>query len=251
MHSFLTLLHKEIRRFGKVGLQTIIAPMFTALLYIPIFSYALTQNVSIYPEINYITFLIPGLVMMTMLQNAFSNSSSSLIQSKLTGNLIFILLPPFSHGQFFLAYTLASVVRSFLIGIGIILISLLSTSFPKMDIAWVFIFALVCNFGLGTFGIIAGIWAEKFDQLATFQNFIIFPLTLLSGVFYSIQNLPPFWQNISHYNPIFYMIDGFRYGFFGHSDASPWLSLSIVTVATAFLTTLTLFLLKSGYKLRQ
>lgn len=251
MYSFITLFYKEILRFWKVALQTVLAPVITAFLYLPIFSYAGAHKAEIYPGIHYIVFLVPGLAMMSMLQNAFSNSSSSLIQSKLTGNLIFIMLPPFSHSQFFLAYTLASIVRSLFIGLAFILASLFLTSLPLAHLGWIIAFSFLGCFGLGALGIIAGIWAEKFDQLATFQNFIIFPLTFLSGVFYSIHSLSPFWQNLLIYNPIFYMVDGFRYGFLGYGDVNPWLSLSVVMGTVIFLTIFTLFLLKSGYKLRK
>ena len=251
MQSFLTLFYKEIRRFWKVALQTLLAPIVVAFLYLPIFSYVGAHKADIYPGVSYVAFLVPGLAIMSMLQNAFSNSSSSLIQSKLTGNLIFILLPPISHIQFFLAYTLASVVRSILIGLVFILASLFLTSLPVAHIGWIVLFSFLGCFSLGIFGLIAGIWAEKFDQLATFQNFIIFPLTFLSGVFYSLPNLSPFWQTLLIYNPIFYIVDGFRYGFLGYSDVNPWISLGAVTTIVIFLTVFTLFLLKSGYKLRK
>jgi ABC-2 type transport system permease protein len=250
MISFLTLLYKEILRFWRVAFQTVLAPMITSLLYLLIFSHALSQQTSIYPNTSYMAFLVPGLAMMSMLQNAFANTSSSLIQSKITGNLVFILLSPFSYLQFFAAYTLAALVRGLAVGIGIILASCMVTPIPFAHIVWILIFGFFCCSGLGILGIIAGIWAEKFDQLAAFQNFIIMPLTFLSGVFYSIHNLPPFWQALSVYNPIFYMIDGFRYGFLGYSDVDPWLSLCVVASTVISLTALTLFLLKSGYKLR-
>ena len=250
MVSFLTLLYKEVLRFWRVAFQTVLAPVITSLLYLLIFSHALSQKVNIYPTTSYIAFLVPGLAMMSMLQNAFANTSSSLIQSKVTGNLVFILLPPFSYFQFFAAYTLAAIVRGLAVGLGIIVASCLITPLPLSHLGWIIIFGFGCCCGLGILGIIAGIWAEKFDQLAAFQNFVIMPLTFLSGVFYSIHTLPPFWQTLSIYNPIFYMIDGFRYGFLGYSDVSPWLSLSVVAGTVISLAVLTLFLLKSGYKLR-
>ena len=250
MISFLTLFHKEMLRFLKVAFQTVLAPVITALLYLLIFSHALSQKADMYPGVHYMAFLIPGITMMSMLQNAFANTSSSLIQSKVTGNLIFILLSPISSLQFFAAYTLAAVLRGIAVGSGIILVGYFVAPITCTHIVWVIIFAVFCCCGLGILGIIAGILAEKFDQLAAFQNFIIVPLTFLSGAFYSIHNLPPFWQTVSTYNPIFYMIDGFRYGFFGHSDVGPWLSLSVVAATVISLTVITLFLLKSGYKLR-
>jgi ABC-2 type transport system permease protein len=194
--------------------------------------------------------LVPGLVMMSVLQNAFANSSSSLIQSKITGNLVFILLTPLSHWAMFGGYVLASVVRGLVVGAGVLIVTALFTHLSFVAPLWIIVFALFGAAILGTLGLIAGIWAEKFDQLAVFQNFLIVPLTFLAGVFYSIYSLPPFWQAVSHFNPFFYMIDGFRYGFFGQSDVNPLISLSIVIVFLAVLAVIAVTLLKKGYKLR-
>jgi ABC-2 type transport system permease protein len=245
-----TLFYKEILRFWKVGFQTVAAPILTALLYLLIFSHVLKDYVQVYPGVSYTSFLIPGLAMMSVLQNAFANSSSSLIQSKITGNIVFMLLPPLSHLEIYLAYVLASVVRGIVVGLGVLVITAFFFPLPVTYPLWVLAFAVLGSGILASLGIIAGIWAEKFDQLAAFQNFIIIPLTFLSGVFYSIHSLPPFWQQVSHANPFFYMIDGFRYGFFGASDVSPALSLAIVGGAFLALSFVTLSLLKGGYKLR-
>ena len=250
MTGFATLFYKEILRFWKVSFQTILAPVLTALLYLLIFSHVLEAHVQVYPGVRYTAFLIPGLAMMSLLQNAFANSSSSLIQSKITGNIVFILLPPLSHLEFFGAYVLASAVRGVVVGLGVFVITAMFVPVPVQNLLWVVAFALLGSGILGTLGIIAGIWADKFDQLAAFQNFVIIPLTFLSGVFYSIHSLPPFWQQVSHFNPFFYMIDGFRYGFFGVSDVSPYLSLAIVGCSLLALSFATLSLLKCGYKLR-
>jgi ABC-2 type transport system permease protein len=250
MTGFSTLFRKEILRFWKVSFQTILAPVLTALLYLLVFSHVLDEHVQVYPGVRYTSFLIPGLAMMSLLQNAFANSSSSLIQSKITGNIIFILLPPLSHLEFFGAYLLASAVRGIMVGFGVFAITSLFVPVPVEHPLWVLAFAVLGSGILGTLGIVAGIWADKFDQLAAFQNFIIVPLTFLSGVFYSIHSLPPFWQKVSHFNPIFYMIDGFRYGFFGLSDVAPHTSLSIVAASLLALSFVTLALLKRGYKLR-
>jgi ABC-2 type transport system permease protein len=250
MTGFSTLFYKEILRFWKVSFQTILAPVLTALLYLLIFSHVLEAHVQVYPGVRYTAFLIPGLAMMSLLQNAFANSSSSLIQSKITGNIVFILLPPLSHLEFFGAYVLASAVRGVVVGLGVFVITAMFVPVPVQNLLWVVAFALLGSGILGTLGIIAGIWADKFDQLAAFQNFVIIPLTFLSGVFYSIHSLPPFWQQVSHFNPFFYMIDGFRYGFFGVSDVSPYLSLAIVGGSLLALSFATLSLLKCGYKLR-
>jgi ABC-2 type transport system permease protein len=251
MIGFQTLLLKEILRFWKVGFQTVVAPVLTAILYLLIFSHVMSGTAAAFPGVSYEQFLIPGLAMMSMLQNAFANTSSSLIQSKITGNILFILLPPLSHWNFYFAYVLAAIVRALAVGVGVFLVGLIMAHIPVHNGAWILTFALLGSAMLGAMGMIAGLWADKFDQLAAFQNFIIMPLTFLSGVFYSIYSLPPFWQLPSHLNPFFYLIDGFRYGFFGKSDVSVWLSLGVTTFAFLCLSIVTLALLKSGYKLRQ
>jgi ABC-2 type transport system permease protein len=250
MTGFQTLLYKEVLRFWKVATQTISAPILTAMLYLLIFGHVLEEHVQVYPDVRYTAFLVPGLVMMSVLQNAFANSSSSLIQSKITGNLVFVLLPPLSHWEVYGAYVIAAVARGLAVGLGVLVITAWFTSLSFVAPWWIVIFALLGAGMLGTMGLIAGIWAEKFDQLAAFQNFLIMPATFLSGVFYSIHSLPPFWQGVSRFNPFFYMIDGFRYGFFGKSDVSPLISFSIVCVFFILLATIAIQLLKSGYKLR-
>lgn len=250
MIGFQTLFYKEVLRFWKVATQTITAPILTAMLYLLIFGHVLEEHVQVYPDVRYTSFLIPGLVMMSVLQNAFANSSSSLIQSKITGNLVFVLLPPLSHWELFGAYVLASMVRGLAVGAGVFIITAWFAELTFSAPWWIVIFALLGAAILGTMGLIAGIWAEKFDQLAAFQNFLIMPATFLSGVFYSIHSLPSFWQTVSHFNPFFYMIDGFRYGFFGQSDVNPSISFSIVSLFFALLAGFAIHLLKSGYKLR-
>src|SRR5690606_16359151 len=188
--------------------------------------------------------------MMSLLQNSFSNSSSSLIQSRVTGNLIFVLLPPMSYLEIYGAYVLASVVRGLIVGLGVWLVTMFFTSPQLAHPGWVVVFAVLACASMATLGVIGGIWAEKFDQIAAFQNFLIMPATFLSGVFYSIHSLPPFWQAVSRWNPVFYAIDGFRYGFFGMSDVSPWLSLAVVGGVFLALATCAMRLLASGYKLR-
>ena len=245
-----TLFYKEILRFGKVLLQTLIAPVITALLYLLVFGHVLTGRVEVFPGVSYTAFLVPGLVMMSVIQNAFANSSSSLIQSKVTGNILFILLTPLSHMEFFLGFIAAAAVRGLIVGLGVYLVAIFFVDVPVQHPGYILLFALLGSAVLGALGVIAGIWAEKFDQLAGFQNFIILPLSFLSGVFYSIHSLPLFWQRLSHFNPFFYMIDGFRYGFFGVSDVSPLLSLAVVALFFIALSGLTLLMLKTGYKLR-
>jgi len=248
--GFRTLVYKETLRFYKVATQTVAAPILTAMLYLLIFGHVLEGRVQVYPGVTYTAFLIPGLVMMSVLQNAFANSSSSLIQSKITGNLVFVLLTPLSHWEMFSAYVIAAMVRGVAVGLGVFIVTAWFAHLSFVAPLWIAVFALLGAAILGTMGLIAGIWAEKFDQLAAFQNFLIMPLTFLSGVFYSIHSLPPFWLTVSHLNPFFYMIDGFRYGFFGQSDVNPLISVGIVGGFLAVLSLLAIRLLASGYRMR-
>jgi ABC-2 type transport system permease protein len=250
MSGWQTLLYKEVLRFWKVSFQTIAAPVLTAVLYLLIFGHVLEDHVKVYDRIGYTAFLIPGLVMMSVLQNAFANSSSSLIQSKIMGNLVFLLLTPLSHWAWYLAYVGSSVLRGLVVGTGVFLVTFWFTDLTVQAPLWILVFALLGAALLGSLGLIAGLWAEKFDQLAAFQNFVIMPMTFLSGVFYSIHSLPAFWQGVSHLNPFFYMIDGFRHGFFGVSDVSPWLSLGVVGIALLGVGGLAVHLLRTGYKIR-
>ena len=250
MTGWQTLLYKESLRFWKVGFQTVGAPVLTAVMYMLIFGHVLEGQVKVYGTLNYTAFLVPGLVMMSVLQNAFANSSSSMIQSKIMGSLVFLLLTPLSHWHWFFAYVGAAVARGLLVGTGVFVVT---AYFGRPDFAhplWIVLFALLGASMLGALGVIAGLWSDKFDQMAAFQNFVIMPMTFLSGVFYSIHSLPPFWQTVSHLNPFFYLIDGFRYGFFGVSDVSPWLSLGIVSTALVIVSAIAVNMLRTGYKIR-
>ena len=258
MTGWRALFYKEVLRFWKVGFQTVGAPVLTSVLYLLIFGHVLEDHVKVYDGVGYTAFLIPGLVMMSVLQNAFANSSSSMVQSKIMGNLVFLLLTPLSHWSWFFAYTLSAVVRGMAVGMGVLLAtalfvwqsSALNFSLLPQQPLWALVFAFTGAARLGALGLIAGLWAEKFDQMAAFQNFIIMPMTFLSGVFYSIHSLPDFWQRVSHLYPFFYMIDGFRYGFFGQSDVSPWLSLGIVGVSLLIISAVAVNLLRIGFKIR-
>lgn len=250
MTGWQTLLYKEVLRFWKVSFQTVAAPVLTALLYLLIFGHVLEDHVKVYGTVQYTAFLVPGLVMMSVLQNAFANSSSSLIQSKIMGNLVFVLLTPLSHWAWFIAYVGSSIARGLAVGLGVFLVTVWFTRLSFAAPLWILVFAVLGAGMLGALGLIAGLWAEKFDQMAAFQNFIIMPMTFLSGVFYSIHSLPAFWQGVSHLNPFFYMIDGFRYGFFGVSDVSPWLSLGVVGSAMLAVSAVAVHLLRIGYKIR-
>jgi ABC-2 type transport system permease protein len=248
--GFRTLLYKEVLRFWKVSFQTIAAPVLTGVLYLLVFGHVLDQRAEAFAGVRYSAFLVPGLVMMSLLQNAFANSSSSLIQSKIMGNLVFVLLPPLSHLEFFGAYALSSVLRALVVGLGVFVVTAFIALPPVNAPLWIFAFALLGATLLGVLGIIAGILSDKFDQLAAFQNFIIMPATFLSGVFYSVHSLAPFWQALSRLNPFFYMIDGFRYGFFAQSDVDPWQSLAVVAGSLLLAAAVAIRMLASGYKLR-
>ena len=250
MSGWQTLLYKEVTRFWRVAFQTVAGPVLTAMLYLLIFGHALESHVKVYDQVSYTAFLVPGLAMMSLLQNSFANSSSSLIMSKMMGNLVFLLLTPLSYMNWFTAYVGAAVIRGLVVGVGVFAVSSLFTSLSFAAPLWIVVFAVMGAALMGTLGLIAGLWAEKFDQLAAFQNFVVMPMTFLSGVFYSIHSLPPFWQQVSHLNPFFYMIDGFRHGFFGVSDVSPWLSLSVVGGSLAVVCAIAIHLLRTGYKLR-
>ncbi len=251
MNGMLWLFYKEVARFSKVGFQTVLAPVVTSLLYLLVFSHVLADRIRVFEEVPYTSFLIPGLMMMSIIQNAFANSSSSIIQSKVTGNVVFVLITPLSYFELYCAYVGAAIVRGVVVGAGVFLVAVLYVEVPVYNPWIVLAFAILASGVLGTLGVIAGIWAEKYDQLAAFQNFVIMPLSFLSGVFYSIRSLPETWQELSKFNPFLYMIDGFRYGFFGQSDMPVAVSLALSAAAFAALAAWALVLLHRGYKLRQ
>ena len=250
MSGFSTLFRKEILRFWKVVYQTVAGPVISTVLYLLVFSNALQGRVEAFPGVAYTTFLVPGLVMMAMQQNSFANASSSLIQSKVTGNVVFILLPPLSVRDLFCAYVGAAMVRGLAVGLGVFAVTLFFSIPSFVAPLWALAFGLLGCAILGTMGLLAGIWSEKFDQMAAVQSFVIAPATFLAGVFYSVHSLPPFWQAVSHLNPFFYIVDGFRYGFVGVSDVPPLIRLAVVCATLAAVSTVALWMLKTGYKLR-
>ena len=250
LRGLYTLFAKEVWRFMKVFVQTVLTPVVTALLYLLVFGQALEGNVEVYEGVTYSAFLIPGLMMMSIIQNAFANTSSSLIQSKMMGNLVFVLLSPISSLEFFIAFTAAAVVRGVMVALAVYLVAIMFVDLPLQAPWAILVFAVLGSATLGVLGLIAGVWAEKFDQLAGFQNFFILPLSFLSGVFYSIHSLPGVWQTVSQFNPFFYLIDGFRYGFFLASDANPMLSLLVTLFFLVVLSAIALLMLQKGYKIR-
>ena len=244
------LLVKEVRRFAKVSVQTVLAPLVSAMLFLVIFALLLESRVEPMPGVSYSAFLVPGLVMMTMQQNAFANSSSSLTQSKITGTLVFLMLSPLRPWEWLVGYLGGAIARGLACGLAVWLASIPFVSVPVVSPLWAISFGLMACLILGALGLIAALYAEKWDHVAAFQNFLINPLTFLAGVFYSVQILPDQWQFISHLNPFFYLIDGFRFGVFGQSDVSPWLSASICGASTALLLVLTHQLIASGWRIR-
>ena len=246
-----TLFYKEVLRFRKVSVQTVGAPVLTAVLYLLIFGHVLEGRMATVSGVSYSSFLIPGLVMMSVLQNSFANSSSSLIQSKISGNLVFVLVTPLSHWGWFCAYVGASIVRGLAVGAGVLAVSAFFAPLELAHPLWVVAFTLMGSATMGALGLIAGLWAEKFDQIATFQNFLVMPMTFLAGVFYSVHSLPMVWQRLSHLNPMFYLVDGFRHGFFGVSDVSPWISLAVSAVGLVAVCGTGVHLLRIGYKIRR
>lgn len=245
-----TLFLKETRRFLSVLVQTVLTPVITALLYLLVFGHVMDERFEIYAGVSYTAFLIPGLIMMSVIQNAFANTSSSVTQSKMMGNLVFVLMAPLSAFELFIAYVAAAVLRAALVALGLYAVGWLITPLPVAHPLITLAMLVLASASLAILGLIGGILADKFEHLSAFQNFFIMPLSFLSGVFYSIHSLPPLWRELSHYNPFFYMIDGFRFGFFGVGDATPWLSLLVVGGFTVLLSTLCLRMLHTGYKLR-
>lgn len=245
-----TLYLREVRRFWKVGAQTVAAPVVTTLLYMLVFVVALKDARPPLHGTPFAEFVAPGLIMMAILNNAFANASSSLIQAKIMGTATDFLTPPLSPLELTIGFSLGAATRGVVVGL---VTAACVMPFARLGVANVFSivwFALTASLLMGMVGVFAGLWSEKFDQLAAVQNFVVMPMTFLSGVFYSIHSLPVFWQKVSHLNPFFYMIDGFRYGFFGVSDVSPWLSLSVVGGVLVLVSAIAVYLLHIGYKIR-
>jgi ABC-2 type transport system permease protein len=249
--GFRTLLYKEIKRFVSVLGQTVAAPVVTALLYLLVFAQAMKGRAQVYPGVDYTAFLLPGLVMMTVIQNAFANSSSSLVQSKIMGNLVFLLMAPLSAFEWFAAYVIAALVRALLCALAMLAVTWPFVQLPIHSLPVLLTVFALASGSLAVLGIIAGIVASKFDHIAAFTNFLITPLSFLSGVFYSVHALSPFWFGASHFNPFFYFIDGFRYGFFGVADVGIVHSLLWSVGFFVLVSAICLWMLVTGYKLRR
>lgn len=248
--GIITLVNKEVGRFLSVYLQTIIAPVITTLLFYAIFALAFGGVAREVGGVPYMVFLAPGLVMMTMVQNAFANTSSSIVISKVQGNIVDVLMPPLGPAEILMGYLSGGVLRGLCVGIVTTLTMALFVPIGVYSLFYILAFALLGTMMLSLLGIAGGIWSEKFDHIAAVTNFFVMPLTFLSGTFYAIDSLPPLWQNIALYNPFYHMIDGFRYGFIGHDTAMPFLGLCFLIVINLMLGALCYTMLRTGYKIK-
>ncbi|AFO88217.1 multidrug ABC transporter permease [Phaeobacter inhibens] len=245
-----TLARREITRFLVVWTQTLMAPMVTAALFLMIFNIAIGPGRGDVMGVPFIEFLAPGIMMMTVVQNAFANTSSSIVITKVQGNIVDTLMPPLSGFEILLGYLAGAVARGVLvalgIGTGLMLVLGVVPEHPLVALLFVVLGALF----LGGLGIVAGVFAEKFDQMAAITNFIVTPLAFLSGTFYSVEALPPVLRLLSHLNPVFYLIDGVRFGVIGTSDSSPLLGLLVCSLSSVAIGTLAWLMLRSGYRLK-
>ncbi|KPK17841.1 MAG: hypothetical protein AMJ62_00105 [Myxococcales bacterium SG8_38] len=245
-----TLFIKEVRRFSKVWLQTVLSPLVTTSLYFLVFGVALGSRLREISGVPYIQFVVPGLVMMTMVRDSFLNTSSSLFQSKINGTITDILVAPIGAFEMLVAYVGAAMIRAVIVGSLVYVVALCFTWFPLHHVGWTLFFTAFVTATLALLGMVAALWAEKFDHLAIFPNFVLLPLAFLGGVFYSIDLLPEPWHTVSRLNPLLYMVNGLRFGFLGVADVSPLGSAAVVLVSFVFLLGLTGALLRSGYNLR-
>ena len=248
---FRTLFYREVHRFFIVINQTLLAPVISAVLYLFIFGFSLGNRFGSFHGFSYLHFLVPGLVMMGLVNNSFQNPSSSLMISKFEGNIVDILMAPIGHFEIILGYMLGGMLRGLLVGASILAVSCLFAPPPFTHPLYLIAVALLSAALFSMLGIVAGVWAEKFDDLAMFPTFIITPLTYLGGVFYSIAILPPFWRKVSLLNPLLYMINSLRFGFLGVCDVNPWASLAALAALDTLLFITCLLMLKSGYRLRR
>lgn len=248
---FRTLVTREVQRFWLVSTQTLFAPAMSATLYLFIFGYSLGSR---FPDVHghpYIQFIVPGLIMMGLINNAFQNTSSSLLISKYEGNIVDILTAPISYVEMTVAYAVGGLVRGLTVGVLVLGISLCFTRLPFAHVPYLLVLAALAALVFALLGLLAAIWAERFDDMAMLSTFILLPLTYLGGVFYSLDLLPPLWRKVSLFNPLLYMIDGIRYGFLGVSDVRPAFSLGLTLALAAALFVSVILVLRSGYRLRK
>ena len=248
--GFWTLYLKEVKRFLNVFAQTVLAPAITTLLFYVIFTISVDRNYLNSENYLFSEFLAPGLVCMAIMQNAFANTSSSILISKVQGNIVDVLMPPLSEYELTFSYTLGGVTRGLLVGLSVSMVIYLIVPLQVYSLVIIFYFALFSSLLLSLLGVLCGIWAKKFDHMASVTNFIILPLTFLSGTFYSVAKLPEEFRFLAFWNPFFYIIDGFRYGFIGSGDSNIISGILILAVANLFFLILTVYIFKKGFGLR-
>ncbi len=245
-----TLALREVMRFVSVWTQTLLAPLVTAALFLPIFSIAIGPNRGEVLGVSFTAFIAPGILMMTVIQNAFANTSSSIVISKVQGNIVDTLMPPLSAGELVIGYLAGGLARGLAVALAIGLGILLVLGIPIAHPLWALVFVILGSTLMGAVGLVAGVFANKFDQMAAITNFIVTPLAFLSGTFYSVAALPPVIYEITHVNPVFYLIDGVRFGVLGVSDSSPWLGLAVCSVTTVAVSLFAWAMFRSGYRLK-
>ncbi|MDX8397972.1 MAG: ABC transporter permease [Mariprofundaceae bacterium] len=246
-----TLFQRETRRFLRVKMQTIVAPALTAVLYLIIFRYAMGERQVPGLDVDYFSFLIPGLIMMAMLQNAFANTSSSMIVGKVMNVNVFLLMAPISAAEAIVAFLAAAVLRSVVVASVLIVVLMPFSNIELSHISMILFYGISGSLIMGALGLIGGMWSKSFDDMAMVSNFIIMPLTFLSGVFYSVSQLPPFWQALNAWNPFFYLIDGFRHGFIATGDTDPAQAMGIVTTVTVLVVLSAWYLWRQGWKVKE
>lgn len=247
---FVTLLQKEVRRFCRVASQTLLTPIITASLYLFVFGATLGERISVLPGFSYAQFVVPGLILMGVINNSFANTSSSLFMSRYLGNIVDLLVTPVTPTQFIFAYTLAAMLRGFLVGVAVWAISLFFAELPWPNPLAALVMAALASFLFAQFGLIAAIYANNFDSLSMYSNFLLLPLIYLGGVFYPISILPPVWAGLSHLNPLFYLIDGFRHAILGVGDLSLATAFGVGVLLAFGLFGWAALLIGKGYRLR-
>lgn len=248
--GLITIIQREVGRFMSVYMQTIVAPVVTSLLFFSVLALAFGSDRPDIGGVPYLEFLAPGLVMMTMVQNAFANSSSSMVIAKVQGNIVDILLPPVGAFEIYSGYIIGALLRGLSVGVAAGVVMSFIVPMGVHSFGAILLFAVLGNMLLGSMGLAGGIWSEKFDHIAAVTNFVVTPLTFLSGTFYSIERLPHIFNELAHYNPFFHMIDGFRYGFIGYADGSLLMGVVILIISNLLMTGLCLWMLKTGYKIK-
>jgi ABC-2 type transport system permease protein len=245
-----TLVEREVKRFAAVWTQTLLAPLVTAGLFLAVFALAIGPARGDVMGVPFVEFLAPGILMMTVIQNAFANTSSSLMISKVQGNIVDTLMPPLSPAELVIGYIAGGVARGVLVAGTISIVLMIVLGHGMAHPLWVLAFAMLGSAFLGGLGIVAAILSEKFDHMAAITNFLVVPLSFLSGTFYSLEGLPGWMQTVTHLNPVFYLIDGTRHGFIGVSDSSPWLGLAVCATATAGVLMLCWTWFRTGFRLK-